>query len=138
MASSAQDEIDLRLAEATELANAQRFDDAIDIIERVRSAHPTVSRVLGVLGATLYRARRLDDAVDFLRAATAAAPLKELPSVTLFHCLWDLGLQSDARAELVRFLRHGESELYRELLSDLGWEFDRGTGALTVSTVRSS
>ena len=124
-------DVDLHLVEATELANAGRFDDAIALIERVRSAQPTIVRAIGVLGATLYRAGRIDEALGFLRDAAAGAPHNELPSITLFHCLWDLDRHSEACDELVRFLRCSESERYRELLSDLGWEFDRDAGVLT-------
>jgi len=127
-----------RFAEAAVLANAERFDEAITLLERLRDEHPTVVHLTGVLGATLYRAGRLNEAVGLLTQAAAAAPHKELPSIALFHCLWDLDRHSEACDELVRFLRSNESDLYRELLSDLGWKFDRDTGTVTEAQLPES
>lgn len=138
MTDSVQADLALRLAEAVALANADRFDEAIRLLDRLRDAHPTVVHLTGFLGGTLYRAGRLDEAVGLLRQAAAAAPNKDLPSIALFHCLWGLDRHSEACDELVRFLRSYESELYRELLSDLGWKFDRDTGTLTEAQLPES
>jgi hypothetical protein len=59
-----------------------------------------------------------DKALVCFREATRLSPRAEIPSLGLFHCLWDKGERGKAIAEASRFLSVADSEYYREILAD--------------------
>lgn len=126
----ARDEVNAVLTTVTELGNAGRYDEALDLARELAQRLSEDSRVVGVLGATLYRAERLEEARPVLVKATRLAPRAELPSLVLFHCLWDLGDTRSALAEVARFLSTKDSEEFQNTLAELGYRYDRTQGAV--------
>jgi hypothetical protein len=53
------------------------------------------------------------------RAAVTATPEYDLPSLGLFHALYDCGLRTDAFREMVRLLQRSYSKQYAEMLLGL-------------------
>jgi predicted Zn-dependent protease len=119
------------VADAAKLRDAGRYQEAISLLTGVQANYPDSPAILGTIGGVLYAAKRFEEAKAYFSRVTALRPNAELASLALFHCLWKLGQQDAARAELVRFASSNDSKEYARLLEEMGWRFERRTATRT-------
>ena len=113
------DEVDNAMVAATQLANDGDFEAALELIERTKENAPSDPRVLRTLAGTLFRAQKYEEGVRAAQHATQVTPDSEISSLSLFHCLWNLDRQEEAKAEAARFLSVSSSQEYAMLLTEM-------------------
>lgn len=107
-----------RFNSALRLRNAERYDDALRILEGLQRERPDSAPVLGILGDVFWRKHDLPNAVACFKSATKLSPKSELASLGLFHTLREQGRKRAASTEMRRFLAIAESEEYAALRNE--------------------
>jgi predicted Zn-dependent protease len=98
----ASNDIDEKLARATDLANRNEFSAALGLVEPLAASEPNNPRVLGVFAGLYFRQGKLEEASRYFRRATELSPKSELASLGLFHSLWGTGEHTSAEREIAR------------------------------------
>lgn len=103
---------------AVKLRDEQQFAVAESILSKLALVCERAS-VFIVLGDVQWEQNKLGEAIKSFRKATELAPRAELPSLGLFHALWEDGQEDDAFEEMKRLCRLRHSKEYALLLDDL-------------------
>ena len=92
---------------------------SIRSLQRLLGQYPNSAAAHGYLASIYFENGDMGQAADHFRAAAKLNPLSEKASLGLFHSLWSSGLETEAVAEMRRFLSSSESPEYLRLLQDL-------------------
>jgi tetratricopeptide (TPR) repeat protein len=93
--------------------------DAAAGLEQLAARFPRHPVVVGLLGAIYHALGEYALAAKYWRIATEVSPGKEMPSLGLFHALWNLGESREAIREMLRFLAVEPQADYLEILEEL-------------------
>ena len=104
---------------ACSLYAAGKKDEAVTEFETLHEAYPDEMRILLMLGGSYYEVERFSDAAACVEAVVQHRPTYELASSLLFHSLWHLGREREAKAVLHRFLAVAESSDFKGILDEL-------------------
>ncbi len=109
-------EDDLQFKKAIKLRDKGKFQEALNILEKLLPKHPKRPALLVLLADTHWEIGNFESAVDFFRSATAIRPRTEFVSLGLFHCLRDMGKQEEALDEAKRFMAIKDSKEYKGII----------------------
>jgi hypothetical protein len=104
---------------ACSLFAADKKHAAVAEFESLHESYPDEMRVLLMLGGSYYEVERFTDAAACLEAVVQHRPTYELASSLLFHSLWHLGREREAKTVLHRYLTIAESSDFKGILDEL-------------------
>ncbi len=98
---------------------------ALAVCEEMNKIWPDAGPTSELIGHIYYFGMSdLDRSVPYYEKAIKAAPRAEMPSLGLFHVLWELNHENEAFDEMRRFLSTSNSQAYTELLDDMSNELN--------------
>ncbi|NGY07069.1 tetratricopeptide repeat protein [Solimonas terrae] len=101
-------------------ARAQRLSSEgdspalIEVLKVLVAERPDVGTFAATYANEIKHSEGPQRALPFFTRAVELDPGKEIFSLGLFHCLWELAQYSNAKREMDRFLSVGESKDYEE------------------------
>ena len=104
---------------ALQLRDADDWNGARAILERLALEFPDYPPVLGMLGSIHFHFRDYQKALPYFEQTVALSPQSELASLCLAHCLINTNRTAEAVVELQRYLALRDSDEHRELLETL-------------------
>ncbi len=116
MTSTDVNRLDHVLQQAIDSFAAGQTLQAIERLNRSKTAFPTAPRLWGYLGFLYGELGNDAMAVRAFRRATTLSPHSERASMGLFHSLWRTGKVDAAFREMRRYMKAYDSPRFRELL----------------------
>ena len=114
------EEYDLRFEEALLLRDSGRPHEALNILSQLLSYDGNRDAgILALMGDIYGDANEPAESTKCFQKAVELAPTAEIPSLGLFHALWDSGDRAGAFAELKRFLSIAQSEEHFRLIEEM-------------------
>jgi len=107
------------LERAIHLKSREQYDEAAQLLEKLRGLNPRSASVQGILGHVFWEQDKLLDAISSFQKAVELSPESELASLGLFHTLWEAGKKQRAVTEMRRFMSHNKSKEYTKIASNL-------------------
>jgi tetratricopeptide (TPR) repeat protein len=108
----------MKLRDAGDLVAARRMLESL--VEQLDAADARLlSHAHAQLGRLCERLGDHDKREAHFRAAVAGMPDYDLPSLGLFHALYDQGRRTEAFQEMVRLLRRSYSKEYAEMVAGI-------------------
>ena len=112
---SSKKRLELAFSAAIKLRDAEDWEGAERMLRRIVSETEEVPpAVNAVLGHVLWEQSKCAEAIPFLQHAARQSPRHEGISLSLFHCLDEVGRVQEALAEGERFLKGTKAGEYRE------------------------
>lgn len=95
--------------------------EALAILKNLENKFPKEAVIKGTIASIYFTyLKQFDEALPYAREATLLSPRSELASITLFHTLVNLGLETEAFDEARRFIkRNGVTQEYEFLFNEL-------------------
>lgn len=116
---SAQDDVERAFAQATELHQAGKIEEAIRAYQAILSSHPDRADVRSNLGAAYSRLGRYEDAISQYQKALAIDGGNQAIRFNLALAYYKSALFAEAAGELTRFLAAAPSDLPERLNASL-------------------
>jgi predicted Zn-dependent protease len=116
---------------ALQLRDADDWDGARTILERLAQEFPNYPAVLGTLASIHFHLCEYKKALPLFERTVARSPQSELASLGLAHCLLETNQRAEAVAELRRYLALRDSQEHRALLTMVSATIDDSAAGLT-------
>ena|SRR5690606_9893045 len=115
-----EEEYDLQLKDALKLRDSGDLLASLNILSRLLGyEQKRDAGILTIMGDLYENTNDIPQAINCFRKAIELAPTAELPSLALFHALWDSGHYNEGFAELRRFLSIAQSEEHFRLIEEM-------------------
>lgn len=109
----------MKFVKAKTLSRAGDISGVVEIVRELVASYPDNPRIRSVLANAYWDLGDLAASEKEFRKAVELAPVLELASLGLFHCLWEQNRRDEAFEEMKRFMSISDSADYRRIVQEL-------------------